>query len=164
MLRFTRSALALALSAAAAAAFPSPSSALVVASGVHIGNFTFVAPTTLVPINGVALALPFGVPSASRVVITYSAECAVNAAAGVNNAWVDIDIRIDGVLIVPPTLGPNDAFCTSNGTAGFDGWTHPSITVVATVAAGAHNVSILARRNGGATGGWVGDSSIVLER
>ena len=164
MSRFTKTALALALSAATVAMVPSPASALVVASGFRVANFTFVAPTAIVPINGAALAVPFFVPAPTRVVITFSAECAVDAVAGVNDAWIDIDIRIDGAVIVPPTGGTLEAFCTANGTAGFDGYTHPSITVVANVAAGAHNVSILARRNNGATGGWIGDSSIVLER
>ena len=148
---------------AALVAASSMAHALLVTAGIAPGNFTFTAPSVLVPINGASTSVGFTLGAPQRLIITFSAECAVNAAAGSNGAWVDIDVRMDGVALAP-TNTTFDAFCSSNGTAGFDGWTRASITVPVTVAAGAHSVTILARLNNGATGGWISDRALVIER
>jgi hypothetical protein len=132
-------------------------------SAVRPGNWTVANPAAvLVPLNGAgALQLTFNLPAAGRKVLTYSAECAVNAAAGSSSAWLDLDIIVNGA-VVAPTVGVNDAFCTSNGTAGSDGWSRNSITVVIAGLAGANTVRVQARGNNGATGLWLGDSALVI--
>ncbi|MBN8510384.1 MAG: hypothetical protein J0L57_17465 [Burkholderiales bacterium] len=149
---------ALALAVAATAAV-----AAVRLSAVRTNNWSVNSPAAVfVPLTGAgATAVGFALPAAGRKVLTYSAECAVNAPAGNNTAWLDIDIIVNGV-VVPPTVGTGDAFCDANGTAGFDGWARNSITVVITGLAGANTVRVVARGNGGATGLWLGQSALVV--
>src|SRR5262245_48475808 len=119
--------LALALAGAAAAA-----DAGVRLSAVTTSDFTYSsAPLeAFVPLNNAgATTLSFNLTSAGKKVLTYSAECAVTALPDYN-PWLDLDIYVNGV-IVAPTVGDQDAFCTSSGTAdnGFV-WFRASITVV----------------------------------
>jgi hypothetical protein len=69
--------------------------------------------------------------------VTYTAECAVSAAAGSTSTWLTInielvDIATNVVTALAPSSGTDDAFCTSNGTAEADGWVMASITGIAT--------------------------------
>jgi hypothetical protein len=161
----------LALSTAVLPAITGPASALVLANGVGSNFFTFSFPNppeAFVPINvigGVARTdLPFNVPTTGRVAITFSAECAVDDPTGDTvKSYVDIDILVDSVA-VPPSAGNTDTFCFAHGGPGFDLFTHPSVTVVKVLAAGRHVVKVLGRRNGPATGGWLSDSSTVVQQ
>ncbi|WP_341887323.1 hypothetical protein [Variovorax sp. YR752] len=106
-----------------------------------------------------------------RFVVIFSAECAVNAPAGNSSAWTDVDIIVRNaagavVATLAPTVGSGDAFCSANGTAGFDGWESNSVTAVggAGLPAGNYRVQVRARLNGGATGGWFGERSLVVIR
>jgi hypothetical protein len=132
-------------------------------NAVRANNWSVNSPAAvLVPLTGAgASQVGFNLPAAGRKVLTYSAECAVNAPAGNNGAWLDIDVIVNGA-VVAPTVGTADAFCGANGTAGFDGWRRNSITVVIAGVAGANTVRIVARGNGGATGLWLGDSALVV--
>jgi hypothetical protein len=132
-------------------------------SAVRANNWSVNSPAAvLVPLTGGgATVVGFNLPAAGRKILTYSAECAVNAAAGSTSAWMDLDIIVNGV-VVAPTAGTLDAFCSSNGSAGFDGWARNSITVVITGLAGANTVRIQARGNNGATGLWLGESALVV--
>lgn len=150
--------MALAVSTAA-----TPSQARIVASATNASNFSFTAATALVPINAGATSIVFNSNNTGQAVVTFSAECAVNAATGANAAWVDIDILRNGAAI-SPTSGSGDAFCTANGTAGFDGWVRASITLVVPLVIGNNTITIQGRLNNGATGGWISDSAIVVER
>jgi len=116
-----------------------------------------------VPLNSAgATTLSFKLGSAGKKVLTYSAECAVAAPAGNSIAWLDLDIHVNGV-IVAPTAGTGDAFCTSNGTETLgDGWVRASITVQIQGISGDNTVQIQARGNYGATGLWLGDSALVI--
>ena len=82
---------------------------------------------------------------------------------GSSGAWVDIDVRMNGVAIAP-TAGSPDAFCSSNGTAGFDGYVRASITLRVPIIVGNNTLTVLGRLNNGATGGWLSDSAVVVER
>ena len=132
------------------------------------GNYTFAQGTN----NPVPLAagnvLSLGFSGSGKWVITYSAECAVAAAAGNNSTWMSLEILVDGVAIEPTNVAGNqDAFCTSNGTAGADGWTNTSITVVTpALALGPHVVEVRAAIINGAAGtsGWLGDSTILISK
>lgn len=149
------------LAAAGLAGTSIDASAEVARSAYRNGNFTFSTATTLVPLNNnskTKLGFRFrDIPEGWRI-ITYSAECAV---AGTENSWVDIDILVDG-NVIPPTDGSSDAFCSGNATPGFDGWATQSITVAVQPGQGNHRIQIRARLNGGATGGWFGDTSLVI--
>jgi hypothetical protein len=132
-------------------------------------NWTFVG-AAQVPVPGMTSAL-FANPLNGRFVVTFSGECAVNAAAGSSSAWTDVDIVVlnaAGAVVrtLPPTVGAADAFCASNGTAGFDGWESNSITAVngTGLPGGFYRVQVRARLNGGATGGWFGERSLVVIR
>lgn len=103
----------------------------------------------------------FNLNAPQRKLLTFSAECAVNAPAGTFGAWVSIDILHNGVEL-SPTAGPDDAFCAANGTLGIDGWTFPSVTVVIPGVAGANQISINARLVGTATSGRIDDSVLVI--
>jgi len=132
-------------------------------------NWTFAgAAQTTIP----NLTTPFFFNAANqRFIVTFSSECAVNAPAGNTSAWTDVDIIVRnaaGALVatLAPTVGAADAFCSSNGTLGFDGWESNSITAVggAGLPAGNYRVQVRARLNGGATGGWFGERSLVVIR
>lgn len=159
-MKFCRqAACALALSALAVAA-----QAKVIISGVYPSNFSFSTATSLVPLASTgATSRTFNITKAGTYVLTFSAECSVDAPAGDNAAWVDLDILIDGVAVAP-TSGTSDAFCSANGTLGFDGWAHPSITIPVSLTAANHTLQVQGRLNFGATGGWISDISFVLHQ
>lgn len=132
-------------------------------------NWTFNG-AAQVAIPGMTSAL-FANPLNGRFVVTFSGECSVDAPAGNSIAWTDVDIVVlnaagAAVRVLPPTVGAADAFCAANGTAGFDGWESNSITAVngAGLPAGLYRVQVRARLNGGATGGWFGERSLVVIR
>lgn len=100
------------------------------------------------------------------LVITYSAECAVITPATDTPAqsagrWVHVNILVDGVVI-NPTAGVNDAFCSGNQTPGNDGWFRASVTTTAVVAAGFHNIEVKAATVNGGIGLHLGDSALVV--
>ena len=140
-----------------------PVSAKVVAAGTNPTNFSYAATGTYVPINGGATTLNVTVPKAGRYVLTFSAECSVSEPAGNTNAWVEVDIEVNGVA-VSPTAGTSDALCSADGVAGFGGWVRPSVTTVVTLAAGANTVRVKGGFQNGAVGGWLSDTSIVIHQ
>ncbi len=125
-------------------------------------NFSSGAAAVLVPLNSAgATQVQWNQPSNGRKVLTFSAECSVDAPNGNNFAWVDLDIIVNNV-VVAPTSGSGDAFCSADNIAGFGGYTRASITVAVQGFAGANTVRIQARGNAGATGVWISDSSLVI--
>lgn len=128
---------------------------------MQASNYTFTS-TVFIPLtSSAATTVTFTAAAPGPKVLTFSAECSVDAGAGNSSAWVDIDILHNGAA-VSPTSGASDAFCTSNGTAGFDGYVRPSITVVLTATAGVNTVRVQGRLNNGATGGWLSDTALVI--
>jgi len=68
--------------------------------------------------------------------VTYTATCAVAAAQGNDLPWMNLEIELvnvatNEVVVLAPSNGTDDAFCTANGTLGFNGWNMVSITGVA---------------------------------
>ena len=112
----------------------------------------------------------FTKPAGQRLVITFSAECAVDAPTGNPNAWLDVDIVLLNattnavVYTAAPTVGSFDAFCASTGTAGFGHWETHSVQALIpyNFAAGSYKASVKARVNGGATGGWLGERMLSV--
>lgn len=167
----SRTVLAALLGAAAlAAAVPAQAEILVTMS--RPGNFAGItAGGQLMPLTpaGANQTPAFFVPAGSRFLVSYTAECANDAAT--TSSWVSLDIRAvnvatGAITVLPPTnvAGSQDAFCTSNGTAGYDGWT--TTTVIATgvqLPAGNYRLQVYARTvNGGS--GWLSDSSLTVWR
>lgn len=157
----------IALAAAGALALvtaATPVMAAVLASTNNSANFTFVAGTPTLLATGA-----FFLNANDPFVVSFSAECAVDAPAGNTTAWTDIDIQVlnaGGAVVATllPTAGSADAFCTANGTVGFDGWTTASMTLSGTVqVAGVYSVRVIGRLTG-ATGGWYGERSLVVYR
>lgn len=93
-----------------------------------------------------ATTLSFKLPSAGKKILTFSAICSVEAPAGDTLSWLDLDILVNGV-VVAPTVGADDAFCSANGTIGFDGYVRASITIPIQGLAGTNYVQIKARGN-----------------
>ncbi|MEF7615893.1 hypothetical protein V4F39_18405 [Aquincola sp. MAHUQ-54] len=160
-----------AAAAAAALGFAAigPASAHSIAVMADINNYTFVGAAVVV-LPSMTSPL-FANAAGQRIIARFSSECAVNAAAGNTSAWTDVDIVVLNavgavVQTMTPTAGAGDAFCASNGTAGFDGWETNSVTAFGGTGlpAGNYRVQVRARLNGGATGGWFGERSLVIER
>lgn len=148
---------ALLLSLAAGAA-----SAKVLASATRSNNFTYTVDATPVPLNDSGSTnMVFNVAKAGTYSLTYSAECSADNGANSNSGWVHLDIEVNGV-VVAPTVGSADAFCSPDNVAGSSGWVRPSITVPVRLLAGNNTVRIL----GGLvsiTTGWLGDSALVIQ-
>ena len=103
-----------------------------------------------------------------RFVVSYTAECAVTAAAGNTTTFVDLTIRAINVLtgavtVLAPTAGGSDAFCISNGTAAADGWAMHTVHAIGGVGmpAGNYRVEVLARLSGPGTGN-LDDSTLIV--
>lgn len=163
----------LALLAGASVLAAGPASAKVFASATYTQNFTFTTASAQVPLSQ-WFVLPggnkvdrfdvtFTAPSAGTYLVTYSAECSVNAAEGDRSAYLDIDLQMDGVPIAP-TAGNGDALCAANGVAGHNGWVRRSITVATSLSSGTHVLKVLGRLNNASLGGSLGDSAIVVHQ
>lgn len=157
MNRLTKLALAGALMTVTATSFAS-----IKMAQVRANNWTGPATASYVPLNAAGLTtISFYLAAPTRLIVNYSAECAVAAPAGNTGAWLDIDLIVNGSTLAP-TAGNQDAFCSSNGTVGADGWTRSSISIFFNGVTGLNTIRIQARGNGGATSVWLGDSSLVV--
>lgn len=145
-----------------------PAAADAIAVITNSANFSFAA-AGLVVLPGTTSPAFFNA-AGQRFLVNFTSECAVNAPAGNSSAWSDVDIVVlnaAGAVVstLAPTVGNQDAFCSANGTAGFDGWESNAISAVGTVAiAGAYRVQVRARHNNGATGAWYGQRTLVVWR
>jgi hypothetical protein len=146
-------ALVLALAGAAV-----PAHASVKASAVNSTDFYKDYPADVfVPLNDAgATTLSFKLSSPSKKVLTYSAYCTVYGVEG-GGGWLDLDIYVNGV-VVAPTIGSSDIFCSQNG-----GWSRASITVPIQGISGDNTIRIKARLNGSSyVGLWLGESALVI--
>jgi hypothetical protein len=152
--------LALALAGAAASAH-----AGVKASAVKTGYGVYTSSAAAVQVvlnNAGDTTVNFTLGSAGKKVLKFSAGCGVNANFGNTSAWLDLDIIVNGV-IVAPTVGSGDPFCSSNGIgAGVGRSVRSSIIVPIQGIQGNNTVTIVARGNGGASGLFLADSSLVI--
>lgn len=138
-----------------------------IVSATAVGNFVFAGVTVLPGMTTPGFALAAG----ERIVVTFSAECAVDAAAGDFTSSTDVDIVMLApgpvqVQVLSPTAGAGDIFCSANGTAGFDGHARHSITVVGGgLPAGVYQVQVRAKTNGPAgIQAWYGDRALIVSR
>src|SRR5262245_32071152 len=83
--------------AVALAGVSATSHASVKASAVNGGVFTQGSAEVFVSLNNAgATTLNFNLASGGKKVLTFSAYCAVNSAAGLTTAWLDLDIIVNG--------------------------------------------------------------------
>lgn len=138
------------------------------AYAVGTDNWTF-SGTSQVDVSGMVSNVFFK-PANTRLIITFSAECAVDAPTGNPNAWMDVDIVLlnatTGAVVytAAPTAGAADAFCSSTGTLGFGHWaTHTVQALIPwNLAGGNYKASVKARLNNGGTGGWLGERMLTV--
>jgi hypothetical protein len=120
---------------------------------------TVAAGPTLLNLGG-GTSFPVNLARNARVAILFSAECTASTASA--SAWVDLDIRVDGIA-VPESDDTDDAFCTSTG-GGAD-WVSSGIHVTQDLAAGAHTVEVRAQLQNSLAAGdqWgIGDLSLTV--
>jgi hypothetical protein len=142
MKTFRQAVLAFALTSAAAT-----SQAGIRASAINTTNWLGSAAQSLVALDPSGITtLNFTLDSAGKKVLTFSAVCSVRAPAGDALSWVDIDIVVNGVVMAP-TVGNDDAFCSANGTASYDDYARASITIPIKGVAGNNTIQIKARGN-----------------
>ena len=153
---------------AASALVSTTASADSLAYAVGTDNWTF-SGTSQVDVSGMVSNV-FTKPANARLVITFSAEYAVDAPAGNPNAWLDVDIVLLNpttnavVYTASPTVGAADAFCSSTGTAGFGHWATHSVQALIpwNFAAGSYKAAVKARLNNGGTSGWLGERMLSV--
>ena len=150
-----------------AAATQAPANSIIALTNNN--SFGFGAGTVFVPIAaGVFQTAPFFNGFNQRFIVSYTAECGVNAAN--TTSFVDLTIRVvniaTGVItVLSPTAGGTDAFCSANGTPGFDGLQMHTVHAVGGVGlpAGNYRVQVLARVNGPGAGN-LDDSALIVWR
>jgi hypothetical protein len=157
---------------AAALAASVPAHAEILVTMTRPNNFSgFGAGGAVVPLTpgGNTVTPAFNVPAGGRFIASYTAECS-NDAPG-TSSWVTLEIRAinvftGAVTVLPPTnaAGGADAFCTSNGTAGHDGWVMAGVNATGVqLPGGTYRIQVFARTVAGGTG-WLGDTSLVVWR
>lgn len=158
----------IAMTAAIGLMYATQASAHSIIAQTGVGNFIFNAGTPTIPGT---LTPFFANPAGARFIVTFTAECAVNAPAGNTTAWTDVDILVlnaAGAIAatLAPTAGNLGAFCSSDGSLGLSGWASNSVTAVggAGLVAGNYRVLVRARLNNGATQASYGERSIVVSR
>lgn len=110
-------------------------------NATRTGNWFVLGGPAAVPLDNLgATTLKFSLPAAKKVLLTYSAECAVE---GPPSRWANFDIIVNGVAVAP-TAGTADAFCSTDSTASLDNWVRASITVQVNGKKGQNTVQIVA--------------------
>jgi len=138
--------------------------------GVNVNAQTVGATPTALAMSIPPLAsgvLDFTVPSATPVIITFSAECSVSGTGFTTYANIDIQVDKaprDGVFVSVPPTNSDDALCTANNTAAADGWLTASRTVVDTVPKGTSSVRVVARTIGGTGTSRLDDLALLVAR
>lgn len=137
------------------------------------GNFTFPqGGSVLVPLTSTGRTESLEFTNSGNLTVQYTAECAVSAAAGNTTTWLNIDLELrntvtGAVTVLSPTAGIGDALCTSNGTAGADGWSMNTIVGIHTsLPAGTYVARVRASVENGVAGnsGWLGDSTLTIRK
>lgn len=163
---------------ALALALAAPAHADVLIAHTRNGDFVFTIDVnngdtqTVVPIDntGRAQSGALLVPANSRFIVSYTAECDVDSTF--TNARVSVNLDILAVnqatglpIVLPPTNGDQDAFCTGDSRPGFDGPNMNTVTAVAvSIPAGTYRIEVRASVQGanGYGTGWLGDSSLII--
>ena len=122
-------------------------------NATRLGLFYSANPVVNVPLNNAgATSLSFNLPANKKLVLSYSARCFATGTSG----WVDIDIIVNGNIVVP-TADIDDPFCNAD-----EGPTIGSMTLEIQGIAGNNTVRISAKRNGSVTGVVFGISALLV--
>jgi hypothetical protein len=158
MKTFRQAALALVLVGAVSTA-----QAGIKASAIHTSFWSSrSADQTLVTLDASGMtALSFTLGSAGKKILTFSAICSVDGPAGDALSWLDLDILVNGV-VVAPTVGNDDAFCSASGKSGPYQYVRASITIPIQGLAGTNYVQVKARGNYLARGMYFYNSTLVV--
>lgn len=156
--------------AALAAMAAGTASADTLSAQTRSGNFTFTSQQQQGPVNvpvapGIFTSPVFAHIQGERLIVSYTAECAVSGPG--TTRWLDLNIvarnvTTNAVQVLPPTAGTQDALCTSNGTPTADGWQMNAVNAVAAnLPTGLYRIELQARLSGPGTG-HLGDSSLIV--
>jgi len=138
------------------------SAEVLVTFATRANNFNTTGSNVAVPLDDAAkTSLSFNTKAANKIVkITYNAECGV---IGPAQSWLSVRVLVDGVDAAPAS-GNLFGFCSSTSASSY-AWVGATRQVIYKVpTAGAHTVQVIANLNAGATSGWLGDTSIVIEQ
>ncbi len=146
-------------------------SALPIVTLTNPNSFSFGLAPAAVPIAAGVFQTPVFFNLANqRFIVSYTAECVVDAVAGDTRTFVDLTIRAVNVgtgvvTVLAPTAGASDAFCSANGTDLIDGWAMHTVNAIGGVnlPAGNYRVEVLARLSGPGTG-TLDDSTLIVWR
>jgi hypothetical protein len=142
------------VTAAALAAVSMSAQAAIKLNATRTGYFLSSAPSVVLPLNDAgATILSFNLPANKKLVLSYWALCTLN---GVSGGWVDLDIVVNGVIVVP-TGGTNDPLCSVDERS-----TTGSITIQIQGVAGNNTVVIVGRRVVGASVMQIGNSALLV--
>jgi hypothetical protein len=131
-------------------------------SATREGFFTTSNESFTIPLNDLgATTVKFNLPAAKKVLLTYTAVCAVTGSSSATLPYVHLDIIVNGSTVAP-TRGDFDSFCSGNHTSVADGYTTNTVAMAISGKKGANTVTIV----GGAkySPGYVaiGNSSLVI--
>lgn len=150
---------------ALALAAAGPASAQYITHRVVAGDVVFGGgPVPLLPLTN-AFANAAGQP----FVVTFSADCAVDAANLFDYTSVELYVwepAIGAIVqFLQPTMGPADEFCTADGVAGFSSRARHSVTAVGGIGleAGVYQVGVRAGVTGAANASY-GNRIVVVTR
>jgi hypothetical protein len=120
----------------------------IIRNAVRLGASEVLTPAYYVPLTSSgAQFVTFS--GSGKFTIWYTAECAASG-------YVDVDIRVDGVLVSPTGDNTNDSFCDFETR----GAMHTVTARTKSLVAGTHTVSILARKTDGLA--FLSDSSLLI--
>lgn len=157
-----------------------PAPADVIVSQTRNGDFIFAIDAnngdteTVVPLDNAGLlqSVTLAVPANARFIVSYTAECAVDSR--IPGASLNLDIRVvnqatglGGALPPTNTAGEEDAFCTSDGTPGFNSFAMNAVNAVSVnLAPGNYRIEVRASlplsQFGELVRGRLGDSSLII--
>ena len=120
----------------------------IIKNAVRLGAAEVLTPAYYVPLT-TSGAQFVSFSGSGKFTIWYTAECAASG-------YVDVDIRVDGILIGPTGANINDSFCDFNTRGAMHTVTGRTNSLVA----GTHTVSILARKTDGVA--YLSDSSLLI--
>lgn len=125
-------------------------------SGAQVGTVT----TLLNLGEGNGTAFTIDVPASARLAIFFNAECATDMLD--SGDFVDIDLRVDSVVI-PPSTGGN-ALCAGGTGGGIDNWVTGASDGVTDVSAGTRTIEVEVELFGESPGDqwWIDDLSLIV--
>ena len=115
-----------------------------------------------IPLNDLgATTVTFNLPAAKKVLLTYTAVCAVSGSSGTQDPRVHLDIVVNNSTVAP-TRGNRDIFCSGNHTSIADAYATHTISTAISGKKGANTVMVIGGRLGAAGYVSIGNSSLVI--